>query len=266
MICPRCQATMADNLSFCTNCGNQFSAQAAGSSSTTQPAQPPQRAQPPPPAQPPQPDYAPPPRSYSAPPAQPGYSPQQATPEHSPQGQPGYGPQGQPGYGPQGQPGYSPQGQPGSGPPVQNHGPQFAFDLKRLSRVDQVIGGASLVLIITLFLPWFGAFGVTESGFDAHGFLFIPLLTAIILVIYLVLRAGWDDPPLRLPVAHAPLLLVGTGLQFLIVLIAFLLKPPGGGLWSWQFGAFLALIAALVACAAIVVPAVQSTQGGRPGN
>jgi hypothetical protein len=252
MICPRCQATMADNLSFCTNCGNQFSAQAAGSSSMTQPAQPPQPDYAPQ-AQssysPPQ-SYSPPPQSYSAPPAQPGSSPQQAP--H--------------GYSPQGQPGYSPQGQPGSGPPAQHHGPQFAFDLKRLSRVDQVIGGASLVLIITLFLPWFGAFGVTESGFDAHGFLFIPLLTAIILIGYLVLRAGWDDPPMRLPVAHAPLLLVGTGLQFLIVLIAFLLKPPGGGLWSWQFGAFLALISALVACAAIVVPAVQSTQGGRPGN
>ena len=255
MICPRCQSTMADNLSFCTNCGNQFGAQAAGSSGMTQPAQPPQPDYAPPVqtdyAPRPQPDYAPPTQSYSTPPAQPGYSPQQPPPGYSPQQAP---------------PGYSPQGQPGSGPPAQHHGPQFAFDIKRLSRVDQVIGGASLVLLITLFLPWYGAFGVTESGFGAHGFLFIPLLTAIILVLYLVLRAGWDDPPMRLPVAHAPLLLVGTGLQFLIVLIAFLLKPPGGGLWSWQFGAFLALIAALVAFAAIVVPAVQSTQGGRPGN
>jgi hypothetical protein len=259
MICPRCQATMADNLSFCTNCGNQFGAQAAGSSSMTQPAQPPQRDYAPPPqpnyAPPPQRDYAPPPQSYnapasqsySAPPAQPGYSPQQAPPGNSPQGQPPY----------------SPQGQPGSGPPAQHHGPPFAFDLKRLSRVDQVIGGASLVLIITLFLPWFGVFGFTVSGFSAHGYLFIPLLTAIILVGYLVIRAGWDDPPMRLPVAHAPLLLVGTGLQFLIVLLAFLFKPGGT---SWQFGAFLALIAALVAFAAIVVPAVQSTQRSRPGN
>jgi hypothetical protein len=259
MICPRCQATMADNLSFCTNCGNQFGAQAAGSSSMTQPAQPPQPDYAPPPqpgyAPPPQPGYAPPtqsysapPQSYSAPPAQPGYSPQQASQGYSPQQSP---------------PGYSPQGQPGSGPPAQHHGPPFAFDIKRLSRVDQVIGGASLILIITLFLPWFGVFGVTESGFDAHGFLFIPLLTAILLVAYLVLWAGWDNPPIRLPVAHAPLLLVGTGLQFLIVLIAFLIKPA---YTSWQWGAYLALIAALVACAAIVVPAVQSMQGGSQGN
>jgi hypothetical protein len=255
MICPRCQATMADNLSFCTNCGNQFSAQAAGSSSMTQPAQPPQPDY----APPTQPDYAPPtqsysapPQSYSAPPAQPGYSPQQASQGYSPQQSP---------------PGYSPQGQPGSGPPAQHHGPPFAFDIKRLSRVDQVIGGASLILIITLFLPWFGVsfggYSASESGFSAHGYLFIPLLTAIILIGYLVIRAGWDDPPMKLPVAHAPLLLVGTGLQFLIVLLAFLFKPGGT---SWQFGAFLALIAALVAFAAIVVPAVQSTQGSRPGN
>ena len=246
MICPRCQATMADNVSFCTNCGTQFGAQ-AGSSSLTQSAQPPQSG------------YSPQQQSGYSPQQQSGYSPQQQS-SYSPQGQHGYSPQ-------QGPPGYSPQGQPGSGPPAPHHGPQFAFDLKRLSRVDQVIGGASMILIITLFLPWFGVsfggYSASESGFDAHGYLFIPLLTAIVLIGYLVLRAGWDDPPMRLPVAHAPLLLVGTGLQALIVLLAFLFKPGGT---SWEFGAWIGLLAALVACGAIVVPAVQSMQGGGQGN
>jgi hypothetical protein len=259
---------MADNLSFCTNCGTQFGAQASGQAQPDQqPAQPGYQ-------QPAQPGYQQPAQPGYQPQAQAGYRPQQPPPGYSqaqpgypPQSQPGYPPQPQPGYPPQPQHGYSPQGQPGSGPPAQHHGPAFAFDLKRLSRVDQVIGGASIVLIITLFLPWFGVsaagFSATVSGFDAHGYLFIPLLTAIVLIVYLVMWAGWDDPPMRLPVAHAPLLLVGTGLQFLIVLIAFLIKPS---YTSWQWGAYLALIAALVACAAIVVPAVQSMQGNRPEN
>ena len=250
MICPRCQATMADNVSFCTNCGTQFGAPAQGSAGSSQAAQP---------------GYAPP-----AQPAQPGYPPQgQAS--YAPPAQPGYPPQGQPGHQPQqGQPGYQPQqDQPGYRQPAPHHGgtPPFSFDLKRLSRVDQVIGMASLILIITLFLPWFGVslygYSASESGFSAHGYLIISLLTAVALIAYLVMRAGWDDPPLRLPVAHAPLLLVTTGVQFLIVLLAFLFKPTGT---DWQFGAYLGLLAALVACASIVVPAVQSMQGGHTGS
>jgi hypothetical protein len=171
-------------------------------------------------------------------------------PAYSPPGQPGWG---QPGWG---QPGHPPAGR-----------PAFAFDLKRLSRAEQVLGGACAVLIITLFLPWFGISGggvsVTASGFSAHGYLVIALLTAIALIAYLAMRAGWDDPPVKLPVADAPLLLAGTGVQLLIVLIAFLVKPAFTG---WQFGAYLGLIAALVACGAIALPALQSLQGSRPGS
>jgi hypothetical protein len=126
---------------------------------------------------------------------------------------------------------------------------------------------ASLILIITLFLPWFGisvdGVSASESGFSAHGYLVISLLTAVALLGYLVMRAGWDDAPMKLPVAHAPLLLVLTGVQFLIVLLAFLFKPGGLG---WQFGAWLGLLAALVACGAIVVPAIQSMQAGNSGS
>jgi zinc ribbon protein len=282
MICPRCQASMADNVSFCTNCGTQFGTagqRPQGSSGEAQQAQPGYQQQ----AQPGYQQQAQPGYQQQGQPAynqpgysQPGYAPQgqptYSQPTYAPQGQsrynqpapPGYSPQGQqPGYN---QPGYNQQGQqpgyrPPGGPP--HHGPQFAFDLKRLSPVDQVIGASSLVLIITLFLPWFGVsvggYSASESGFSAHGYLIIPLLTAIVLIAYLIMRAGWDDPPLKLPVAHAPLLLVGTGIQFLIVLLAFLFKPTGT---DWEFGAYLGLLAALVACGAIVVPAIQSMQGG----
>ena len=254
MICPRCQASMADNVSFCTNCGTQFGTagqRPQGRSGEAQQAQPGYQQQG-------QPTYNQP--GYN----QPGYAPQDQSRYNRP-APPGYNPQGQqPGYNQPGynQPGQQPGYRPPAGPP-QHHGAQFAFDLKRLSPVDQVIGGASLILIITLFLPWFGVsldgYSASESGFDAHGYLIVPLLTAIVLIAYLIMRAGWDDPPVKLPVAHAPLLLVGTGIQFLIVLLAFLFKPTGT---DWEFGAYLGLLAALVACGAIVVPAIQSMQGG----
>jgi hypothetical protein len=280
---------------------------AAGSANLTQPAQPwnTQAGQPGEPGQPGysppgQPGYSPPahpgyapqgPPSYG--PGQPGYQqpaqPGFSRPGYAPHGpaawgQPGRGGPAQPGYPLPGQSGYSQPGvnppaygapgqpgwgQPGWGqpghPPAAR--PTFAFDLKRLSGAEQVLGGACAVLIITLFLPWFGISGdgvsVTASGFSAHGYLVIALLTAIALLAYLVMRAGWDDPPVRLPVASAPLLLAGTGGQLLIVLIAFLVKPAFTG---WQFGAYLGLIAALVACGAIALPALQSRQGSRPGS
>ena len=278
MICPRCQASMADNVSFCTNCGTQFGTagqRPRGNSDATQQAQPgyPQQGQPGYPQQG-QPGYPQGQPTYSQPGynqpgySQPGYSqpggyPQQGQPTSY---QPGYAPQGQSSYRQPGPPGYSPQGQqpgyrPAAGPP--EHAPAFAFDLNRLSRVDQVIGVSSLILIITLFLPWFGVslggYSASESGFDAHGYLIIPLLTAIALIAYLVMRAGWDHLPWKLPLEHAPLLLVVTGIQALIVLLAFLFKPTGT---DWQFGAYLGLLAALVACGAAVMPAINSMQGG----
>ena len=282
MICPRCQASLADNVSFCTNCGTQFGTagqRPQGNSGATQQAQPgyPQQGQPGYPQQG-QPGYPQGQPTYSQPGYnQPGYSqpggyPQQGQPTSY---QPGYAPQGQSSYRQPGPPGHSPQGQqPGYGPPGQQpgyrpaagppeHAPAFAFDLNRLSRVDQVVGVSSLILIITLFLPWFGVslggYSASESGFDAHGYLIIPLLTAIALIAYLVMRAGWDHLPWKLPIEHAPLLLVGTGIQALIVLLAFLFKPPGT---DWQFGAYLGLLAALVACGAAVMPAINSMQGG----
>jgi zinc-ribbon domain len=257
MICPRCQAAVAENASFCTNCGAQFGGQSAPTGAAPQP--------PPPP--PPGPGYGPPQQGHPQPhpgsaQAPPGYS--QPPPGYS-QPQQGYPPQQQgPGYGPPGQQqGYRPPGQYQTAPA----GPAFSFDLRRLNRVDQVIGVASLILIITLFLPWFGltldGVSASVSGFSAHGYLIISLLTAVVLIGYLVMRAGWDDPPMKSPVAHAPLLLVLTGLQLLIVLIAFLFKPDGLG---WQFGAWLGLLAALVACGAIVMPAIQSMQAGNSGS
>ena len=274
MICPRCQASLADNVSFCTNCGTQFGTagqRPQGNSGATQQAQPgyPQQGQPGYPQG--QPTYSQP--GYNQPGySQPGGYPQQGQPTSY---QPGYAPQGQSSYRQPGPPGHSPQGQqPGYGPPGQQpgyrpaagppeHAPAFAFDLNRLSRVDQVIGVSSLILIITLFLPWFGVslggYSASESGFDAHGYLIIPLLTAIMLVAYLVMRAGWDHLPWKLPMAHEPLLLVVTGIQALIVLLAFLFKPTGT---DWQFAAYLGLLAALVACGAAVMPALNSMQGG----
>jgi len=141
----------------------------------------------------------------------------------------------------------------------------FHLDLHRLSRVDQTVGGATLVVLISLFLPWFGfsALGssFSASGTTSHGYLVLVVILAVLMIAYLILRSGWDEFPLSLPIAHAPLLLIGTGLQFLLVLIGFFDVPVTG--LSWEIGAYLALIASVTAAAPLVVPAIRSWQASR---
>jgi hypothetical protein len=142
--------------------------------------------------------------------------------------------------------------------------PAFHLDPSRLNTADRIIAGTSVIVFISLFLPWFGVSGpgydVTGSGMSVHGYLAISLIAAIALIGYLVLRAGWATLPFRLPIAHAPLLLIGTAVQLLFVLIAFLFKPTGIG---WEFGAYLGLLASLIGCGVIAVPAIRSMQSGQ---
>ena len=136
----------------------------------------------------------------------------------------------------------------------------YNFDLDRLSSADRITGVASVVLLIAMFLPWFGYGGYTEDGPSTHGYLWIALLVDIGLIVYVGARAGRDGLSINNSFAHAPLLFVATLLNFVLVALAFLFKPTA---LSWQFGAFLALIAAAVAAAPIAVPAFRSRQSAR---
>lgn len=155
---------------------------------------------------------------------------------------------------------------PPGAPAPRAHAPAqtFHLDLRRLSRVDQTVGGASLVVLISLFLPWFGVTVLgstaTISGTSTHGYLVLDVIVAIVLIAYLVLRSGWDELPVNLPVAHAPILLIGTGLQFLLVVIGFLDVPSG---LSWEIGAYLALIGSVAAAGPVIIPAIRSWQASR---
>jgi hypothetical protein len=166
----------------------------------------------------------------------------------------------------------APQYQPGqSGPFVQRSSslPPANFTLSRLTTVDRVIAGATLLTMISLWLPWYSAtyslLGVTSSasisGTGDHGWLWIEFLLALALLAYFVARAAWEQLPFSLPVAHERLLMIGTGLQFLLILIGFIALPststPGFSI-SWDYGAFLALIASITAAAPVIYPAVKT--------
>jgi hypothetical protein len=143
--------------------------------------------------------------------------------------------------------------------------PPYRFDAARWNTADRITGIATLVLLVALFLPWFSAsvsfISLSESGVSAHGYLYIALFVSLFLLVYLLARAGWDRLPIATQVAHAPVMLVASALNAVLVVIGFLLKP-GGSAVSWSFGAWLALIAAVVAVAPIAVAAIQARRSG----
>jgi hypothetical protein len=96
-------------------------------------------------------------------------------------------------------------------------------------------------------------YNVTVDGLW-HVYMYITLIVSLAIMGYLALVAGMETLPFKLPASHAQLLLVATGLNFVLTFISFLTKPSGT---SWQYGAYIGLIAAFVAVAPRVVPAIQ---------
>jgi hypothetical protein len=142
--------------------------------------------------------------------------------------------------------------------PTTAAGASYKFDAKRWSQTDRIVAIATLVLFISLFLAWFGAgislFHVTVDGLW-HGYMYITLIVSLLILGYLFLQAGVATLPFKLPVSHPQFLAAATGLNFLLTLISFLTKPSGT---SWQYGAYIGLIAAFVAFVPRVVPAIQA--------
>jgi hypothetical protein len=137
-----------------------------------------------------------------------------------------------------------------------------------LTQTDRIVGIASLVLFISLFLSWYSIDGFGASGLSAHNYLYITLILSIAIVGLLVAQALslWKLPDSS-PVARDQLLLIATGVNFVLVLLAFIFKPGGGGAygfhynWGWSFGSFIGLIAAIVAVVPMARPAIEARRG-----
>jgi hypothetical protein len=128
--------------------------------------------------------------------------------------------------------------------------------LNALNARDRVVGPAALVLLVSFWLPWysFGPFSV--DGLNVHGWLFIAMLDSIVLVLYVLVTAfGVGDLADQGRMSKEQLLVLLTGINLVLVVLAFLLKPTG---FSWSWGAFLALAGAIVAFLPYGRPLVQA--------
>lgn len=162
-------------------------------------------------------------------------------------------------------PGAPPQGSappPPTSPPPAAARPQVNFDWKSISHADRLAGGGTLVLFIVLFLPWFKVdftFGTASaSGLSIHGYLYITLILSLAIIAFVVAESlGLWKLPSSSQVGREQLLLIATTINLVLVLIAFLFKPGGNGV-GWDWGAFVALVAAVVAVFPLGWPLIQA--------
>jgi hypothetical protein len=121
---------------------------------------------------------------------------------------------------------------------------------------DRIVGVATAILLVSFWLPWYKIGPFSADGLSVHGWLFIAVLDSIVLVLYVLITAfGVGDLAEQGRMSKEQLLMVLTGVNLALVVLAFLIKPSG---FSWAWGAFLALLAAIVAFAPFGIPLLQA--------
>ncbi len=128
--------------------------------------------------------------------------------------------------------------------------------LDTLTRRDRVFGPATFVLLVSFWLPWYSIGPLSADGLSAHGWLFLAVVNSIVLVLYVLIVAfGAGDLAAQGRMSKDQLLAILTGANLALVVLGFLLKPAG---FSWSWGAFLALAAAIVAFLPFGIPLIQA--------
>ena len=136
----------------------------------------------------------------------------------------------------------------------------------RWSTADKVAGGATLVLLVSLFLPWFEYAGQTADGLW-HGFEYITLISSLLILARLALRPGVRAQPSQSLPPRDGLLTAATGINLLLVLIGFLAQPSAAQVVvtitaDWDFGALLGLLSAVLAAAVVIGPRLRGSVSG----
>lgn len=123
---------------------------------------------------------------------------------------------------------------------------------RRWSGPDLVIGSAVVVLLISLFLPWFSGWPgqrpsrSTVTGPGAHGYLWVVFTLAICALVVLIGSESINRLPGNLP-STEQMMVGATGLALLLTLLGLLMKPAGLAAASWSYGGFIAVLAAAAA-------------------
>jgi hypothetical protein len=133
-------------------------------------------------------------------------------------------------------------------------------DSSRISFGETIAGASAVLLLIFMFLPWYGASatvgnskitGAHANAWQAFSFIDILLFLVILVTIGLVVARAADSIPPNLP-ASPGMIIVGAGAIAVILILFRLLNTPGEDVVGFgvnvdvgrKIGVFLGLIAA----------------------
>lgn len=153
---------------------------------------------------------------------------------------------------------------------------------------DQAIGAGLIVLMVSLFLPWFRVTGrvavvgvlgqVTPDGPRAHSYLWVVMVLALIGLAVLIGRDAIRQAPGNLPSPGQ--MLVGVSFAaFALTVLAVLSKPPAVTIHpallqgsverissAWSYGGFVAVAAAGVAVAVAFITSGPQYEASRAAH
>jgi hypothetical protein len=120
--------------------------------------------------------------------------------------------------------------------------------MARIRDGEWIAGAGGAALLVSLFLPWYGGGRVEATAWQALGVLDVVLaLLALVPLTLVVLQATRASP--TLPVVFSVLSVPTAALATLLVLVRLIDQPGPNALVEVEIGAWLALVAALVATA-----------------
>jgi hypothetical protein len=113
---------------------------------------------------------------------------------------------------------------------------QRSFDPASVPPSRWLAGGGALVLLISLFLDWFGAGGYSQTGWDAlDGDKLVGLFAIVAL---LLIGLELFDARISLPVEPSLVVLACGALSLMIIVLRFI------DLSGFKFGIYVAFLAA----------------------
>jgi len=150
------------------------------------------------------------------------------------------------------------------------------MDIARLDRGLLIAGGGGLLLLISLFLPWYGvsaslgpgapSVSVSASAWEAFSLIDLLLfLVAAVAVAAAALSAAGRLPALPLPLGQIVLV---AGVIALVLVLFRLIDAPGdtGGLAGVDIGRKIGPFLALVAAVAIAFGGSQTSAAPAPAT
>lgn len=123
---------------------------------------------------------------------------------------------------------------------------RFGFDPRRLTCPEWAGGTATVVLGVSLWLPWYGAGGKRVANAFASPWMYGALAVCLTVLSYLVLRGGYGKLPFAASVAGIPVLGLASCVNLALVFLALsAIADPQRG--PYGIGAYVGLASATAA-------------------